>query len=204
MYFYSKKSHKKIVHLSHCSYFQYMSHESIGKFENIEDAQTAGYRICKCCAPISKYYRKEYYKIKDYAAKNGIAFYLNDGALIIQTPRSKWKIITNGNRNYIFLYHKNIYNKGKDKSLVPGYHSQSVRRSTIMGYLKYIVDHDNYRMKNPEYHGPVYVEPARKGTKRYKKEKTKERKRERYQSVMRVLALIENEKNYRQLSAAVR
>lgn len=204
MYFYSKKSHNKIVHLNNCSYVLHMDRESKGQFANLEEAREAGYQLCKCCAPISKYYKSEYFKIKEYAAKNGLAFYLNDGVLIIQTPYSKWKIITNGHKNYIFLYHKNTYKKCRENTLVPGYHSQSVRRSTIMGYLKYIVEHDNYRLNNPEYHGPVYVEPPRKGTKRYKKEKKRERKRERYQSVMRVLALIEKETNYRQLSAAAR
>lgn len=204
MYFYSKKSHSKIVHSFQCSYFEHMDHENTGQFDNLDEARKAGYRLCKCCAPISKYYRKEYYRIKDYAAKNGLLFYLNDGVLIIQTPYSKWKIITNGNKNYIFLYHKNTYNRGKDKSLVSGYHSQSVRRSSIMGYLKYIVEHDNYRLSNPEYHGPVYSEPPRKGTKRYKKAKMKERKREHYQSVMRVLTLIENNANYRQMSTLAR
>lgn len=175
MYYYSKKSHNKIVHLSHCTYFQHMNHDEIGTFGRMDEATSAGYRICKCCAPIRKYYKEEYYKIKDYASKNGIAFYLSNGEFIVQTPYSKWKIITNGRKNYIFLYHKNIYSKNIDKSLVPGYHSQAVRRNTIMGYLQYIVDHDNYRLKNPIYHGPVYVEPPRRGTKRYRKAMTKEK-----------------------------
>ena len=34
---------------------------------------------------------------------------------------------------------------------MPGYHSQKVRRNTLMGYMQYIVEHDRYRMENPLY-----------------------------------------------------
>lgn len=199
MLFYSTKSHNKIVHASHCPYLRRVNREDKGKFEDLDEAIGNGYRMCKCCSSISRHYRKEYNKIKKYACENGLVFYLENSTIIIQTRYSNWKIITKGAKKHMFLYHKNVYKNNSIKQAVQGYHSQSVRRNTILEYMEYIVDHDKYWLKNAKTSGPVYTEPARKGTKRYRKEKTKEQKNQRYQSVMRVLALIENNANYQQM-----
>lgn len=199
--FYSTKSRRKIIHNNHCSYFKRMDHKHIGYFDSIEEARNAGYHICKHCTPMWSYYSKEYYKIKEYVANNAMEIDFRDGEIIVQTPYSNWKIIVNGQKDYIFLYHKNTYNKCPDKrSLVSGYHSQSVRRSTLMEYLKYIVEHDTYRLYHPEYQ-KKNIE-LQKGKKKNKQKLKKEKKREHYQGMMRVLALLENEANYRQMQAA--
>ncbi len=201
MMFYSKKSKNKVIHHCHCYYFRHMDHNSIGKFETIEEARGAGYHLCKCCAPMGKYYRKEYYNMKGYVTKNALIVEYMDGEIVIQTPYSNWKIIVNGQKNHIFLYHKNTYMKRHDKrSLVPGYHSQSVRRNTLMDYLKYIVEHDAYRLHYPEHQKKGFI--PLKGKKKNKQRLKKEKKRERYRGMMRVLALIENEANYRQMKVA--
>lgn len=201
MMFYSKKSHNKTVHNCHCSYYKRMDHKQIGSFDTLEDAKRAGYHICKHCAPMWSYYSKEYNKIKEYVSQNGLAYEYMDGEIIVQTPYSNWKIIVNGQKNNIFLYHKNTYNRCNDKtSLVPGYHSQSFRRDTLIEYFRYIAEHDIYRLNHPEQPKKKYGH--KKGTKRNKHEVKKQKKRERYQGMMRVLALIENETNYKQMQAA--
>lgn len=203
MMFYSKNSGSKVIHNNHCSYFKRMNHKNIGTFVSIEEARGAGYHLCKHCAPMWRYYSKEYYRIKAYAAKKGMALDYVDGEIIVQTPYSSWKIIVNGQKNHIFLYHKNTYGRCPNKrDLVPGYHSQSVRRSTLMEYLEYIAEHDAYRLKHPEIEKYTAEAQSQKGTTRKKQKTRKGKKREHYQSMMRVLALLENEANYRQMQAA--
>lgn len=191
MYVYSKKSNNKIIHKKQCPYYLHMNHKEIGFFHTLEEAKTAGYHQCKHCSSISKQYRKEYHEIKEYAAENGMAFYLNDGAITIHTTFSKWKIITNGNKHSLFLYHKNTKNIIKQDSRIEGYHSQSVRKNSIVDYMKYITEHDHYRKYNPEYHKAIPSQP-RKGTNRYRKQQNKQKYKEHRESVWRVLTLIEN------------
>lgn len=51
----------------------------------------------------------------------------------------------------MFLYHKNKFRSpSDDESMVPGYHSQAARQKTILGYLQYIVAHDNFRLKEAQ------------------------------------------------------
>lgn len=199
MYFYSKKRGRKIVHTSQCPYCIRMNRERMEIFHTVEEAREKGYRLCKDCAPMGKYYRAEYHEIRNYADENGIIFDYYDGSITIRTPYSQWKIITNGRKKELFLYHKNVYRNSFEKSLVPGYHSQSVRRKSILAYMNYIVEHDRYRLRNPSYQKPLIDGGVKQGTKRYKKLVVKRKKQERYDSIMRVLALIENETEYRQM-----
>ncbi|MDE7231840.1 MAG: hypothetical protein K2N37_02020 [Lachnospiraceae bacterium] len=199
MYFYSKRSSSKIVHKQQCPYCEHMNCEVKEGFYTLEEARQEGYHLCKYCAPIGVYYRRELHKMKKYAAENGLIFNYSDGSILIQTPYSQWKIITNGRNDDIFLYHKNVFIKSYDKSLVPGYHSQAVRRRSIIAYMSYIVEHDRYRLRNPLYQKQTTNEPPKKGTKRYKKQKERRKRRERYASIMNVLALIDNGIEYREM-----
>lgn len=204
MYFFSKKSRQKIVHTQQCPYCKHMNREGKESFHTLEKARQAGYRMCKYCAPMGRYYRRELRNIVDYAAENGLIFDYIDGSIFIRTPYSQWKIITNGRNNDIFLYHKNIYRKSFDKSLVPGYHSQAVRRKSITEYMRYIVEHDLYRLHNPFYQKQTANEPPKKGTRRYKKQEERRKRRERYTSIMRVVALIDNGAEYREMKEGYR
>lgn len=174
-----------------------MNGEWIESFRTREEAKDRNYHFCKYCSPMVKYYRAELLNIKNYASENGLIFDYYDNSISIRTPYSQWKIIVNGRKKDIFLYHKNIYGKSFDNSLVPGYHSQAVRRKSIVEYMKYIVKHDRYRLQNPSYHRPLADESVKPGTKRYKKLVKKQKKQERYDGIMRTLALIDNEMEYR-------
>ena len=101
------------------------------------------------------------------------------------SKESTWKIIVNGYKRYIWLYHKNAHGYHYN-DLVPGFHSQKIIRSSIMGYMEYISSHDEYRIKNP-YKRNRKIKPSRqeaafkygpKGNKRYKIE------RQRYKAEM--------------------
>ncbi len=200
MMFYSKKSKNKIIHNCNCSYLKRMNQSYIGKFESIKEARYAGYHLCKHCAPMWKYYSKEYFKIKEYAENQKMFFEYVDGEIIVQTPYSNWKIIVNGQKNFIFLYHRNTYGRlTNKKELVSGYHSQSVRRNTLIEYLMYIAEHDMYKLSSSYYEKKK--SESKKGKKINKQKKRKQKRREHYQRTMNVLALLENEKRYRQIQA---
>lgn len=130
--------------------------------------------------------------MKAFAAQNGLSFYLADGVLIILTPYSKWKIIIKGSNKRIYLYHKNTLGKEEQEPLIPGYHHQAVRRGSIMGYLEYIIEHDRYRLNNPVHIKRKKKAPPKKGTKRYKQAQEKMKRIERYQSIRRVIELIDS------------
>ncbi len=197
MVFYSIRSRSKVVYKCNCHYYKNMDPDLIGSFITLDDARAAGYHICKHCAPMGRYYTKEYYKLKEFAKKNTVAIDYADGEIVVQTPYSNWKIIVNGKKHDIFLYHKNtLHGKYGRPSIVPGYHSQAVRRGTLMEYLDYIVLHDEYRMTHPISQGKQ-PRTLPKSKKKRKQALIREKKRERYLQAMRVLALIENEVNYR-------
>lgn len=196
MFYYSKNSRKKVVHLDTCPTKRLIHDENIGYFETLQDAYKKGYRLCRHCSPLVRQYRE----IKDdcctYSLKKGIEFFYTDKAVTIKTSLSKWKIIPSENGLRLQLYHKNTYKSAHDsESVVPGYHLQNVRKGTIQGYLEYISEHDDYRLQNPVeiYSKPKKKNspPPRKGTRRYKAQQRREEQKARKYSIWRTLSLIE-------------
>lgn len=196
MFYYLKKSSRKIIHYSGCRYFAKHTADGFGVFETLEAAHTAGYRLCKCCTPIAQRYHKEKKEIMTLCATEGLSCYQSDGRIHVQTPRSQWQIITAGKKNTLFLYHKNTDPKRIDaiESILPGYHSQAVRKTSICDYLKFIVEHDTYRRFHPEFkpHLSKADRPAaQKGTKRWKKEQRRDARYKKRSAVSNVINLID-------------
>lgn len=197
MLLYQKKSSRKIVHYSGCRYLKEHMDDNRGTFNTIVEAHSAGYRLCKCCSPIAQHYREERKQILQFCAEAGLSCYQTDGSVKVATPRSQWKIITSGRKNLLFLYHRNTNPYWKDDgqvSIVPGYHSQAVRKNSIVDYLKYIIEHDAYRNRHPAYIAkPPKAEraPAPKGSKRWYKEQRKATRRKRSDEIRNVLNLID-------------
>lgn len=109
------------------------------------------HRMCNCCSSMGMRLRKEQKEIDTFCEKNKLKYLLWDGDLMIKAPTSDWKIIINGRDKKMFLYHKNKFRSpSDDESMVPGYHSQAARQKTILGYLQYIVAHDNFRLKEAQ------------------------------------------------------
>ncbi len=146
MYYYSKKSRKKIIHMMECFHILNTDINNIGWFETLPDAYEQGYRLCKHCNPLFKYYKNEREKICDFCRENGLSV-LNNRSVLVYSIKSKWKIALD-KKNRIVLYHKNDFKTNKDHlSEISGYHLQGdARRGSIVAYLKYIVEHDYYRM----------------------------------------------------------
>ncbi len=196
MYCYSSNSRDKIIHMTSCRYCRNIKTKFY--FDNLDFAKGRGYRFCRYCSPIAKYYWKEETEIANFSFNNGISCAMVSDYILVNTPYSRWKIIVAGKKKQMFLYHRNSHDikpkhdkTGIDYNLAPGYHSQRFRSDTIIGYLNYIVEHDGYRLNNPV-HVHREKRPPKKGTKRYRKEQNKIKRREQHQAQKRVLDLIES------------
>ena len=94
--------------------------------------------------------------------EKGLAISLRRNFITISSPRSKWRILADDNRNRTMLYHCNDFDY-ENASPVPGYHNQHVNYATLQEYLDYIIDHDYYRMMHPLYPAPQPKAPPVKG-----------------------------------------
>lgn len=190
MLFFSVKSKEKVIHYEECPHLRNIKKENLCSFDNIKDARNTGYRICSCCSPVLKLIKNEENKMDKFCLENGLSYYIDNGDLGIKTFRSEWKIIASDNRDTVELHHKNSFKKEHDDSLT-GYHKQNYAANSIMGYMRYISEHDCFRMHNPIM---VYVEKEQphKGSKRWKKQQEAARKRVRRYEIKKVLDLIEN------------
>ncbi len=147
MVIYSDHSHQKIVHLPSCSIIRRMEKNYRKSFETMEDARRHGYRLCNCCAQIASAFRKENEEINTFQNKTGMTIKFYDGAIHIISKQDCWRILKN--KGHIILYHKNAGSYSNESCTVQGFHEQPVRMKTIMGYLRYIEQHDQYRETHP-------------------------------------------------------
>lgn len=195
MYYYSKKSNQKIIHMIECFHIHSTDINDIGWFETLPEAYKQGYRLCHHCNPLFKHYNKENREIIEFCHENGLSVYLKDKYISICSAQSQWKIVLDKD-NRIILYHKNSFEKNKDcLSEINGYHLQGdIRKSSVVEYLKYIVRHDYYRMLHPVYipKKKKVSPPPRKGTKRYKSAQKRIEKHKRKQAIKNVLDLIDS------------
>lgn len=186
------KTGNKIVHSMGCRYVKMMSEKNKKYFNSLKEAFEAGDKQCKYCAYINKYLKKEEKELERFCRPNGVYYYYNpsDGSLDVISHSGKWKIIVNGQKNYIWLYHKN--SRGSNyRDFVPGYHSQRIHSSSLMGYMRYIVEHDKYRENNPLYERQKHTNTV-KGSKKWKKDQRRAEQIRRKQSIRYVNELLEN------------
>ncbi len=195
MYYYSKNSRKKIIHKGLCFHVANSYIDNIGCFDSLGQAYENGYRLCKHCNPLASRYRKELKSILAYSQEKGIAVEGRNRFIGITSISSKWKIILSVDQQQIRLYHKNAFETDNDAlSPVSGYHLQRVYKNSIMGYLEYIVQHDQYRRENPLYIKPSKKPspPPRKGTKRYKNAQKRAAQIARKDAIQNVLNIIDS------------
>ena len=149
MFYYSKRSHRKIVHTKSCFLVRGFDPEAIGTFETLPEALDAGYRLCRRCNPILCQYQKEQTAILDYCRENGMSFRLNDRYLSIISPISRWRVTVSPSGTTM-LYHKNTELRASDAaSAIRGYHNQHIRFRSLPEYFSYITSHDAFRMHHP-------------------------------------------------------
>ncbi len=198
MYVASITSKQKIFHTADCSHAKSIKEDHRIYFQTAEEAIQKGYRRCQDCCEIGSYYKKERNEILSYCFQNGISAGINreDGFLDVVTPYSSWKIIVNGRKHGRYLYHRNTIETESPGALLPGYHPQHVLRNTLIGYLRYIVEHDSYRRSHPL----LIQKPKkdwrechyRKGSKKYKNQQNRLKRMERRESIKRVDELLQS------------
>lgn len=201
MFVASKKGSVKILHNQQCFYGKRIRPEDRQLFYTVEEGEKAGYHSCKYCSAIGRHYRKEATKIKQFCEENKIFLQHESREIHVQTPISHWKIVWNEKKGRIFLYHKNVFRRFmEEKEEVPGYHRQPVTKSSIYGYLKYIVIHDKwiFHHGNGEENKPKesYHGIRRK---KYISQVRRMKKKERRSSIRRVYNLLEQLGNYRKM-----
>lgn len=195
MYYYCKKSKKRIIHLQECFHTLKLDDENWGSFETLAEAYEQGYRLCKHCNLLAKQYRKEHKGIINFCQRKGLRVSFGYRNIAVASVHSKWLIAIDEKSKFI-LYHKNTFETEKDcLSEIKGYHKQyDVLKGSIIDYLNYIVEHDYFRMMRPvqgpkkkkEYH------PPRKGTRRYKSAQRRIEKIKRKEAIDNVLNLIDS------------
>lgn len=201
MFVASKKGSVKILHNQQCFYGKRIRPEDRQLFYTVEEGEKAGYHSCKYCSAIGRHYRKEATKIKQFCEENKIFLQHESREIHVQTPISHWKIVWNEKKERIFLYHKNVFRRFmEEKEEVPGYHRQPMTKSSIYGYLKYIVIHDKwiFHHGNGEENKPKesYHGIRRK---KYISQVRRMKKKERRSSIRRVYNLLEQLENYRKM-----
>lgn len=181
------KSRNKMVHKMNCRYAGMIPDKNKKCFATLKEAQEAGYVQCMYCAYIRKYMEQERKELSDFCRKNGLYYEFNhkDGALDVISRTGRWKIIVNGKKHCIWLYHKNLRG-GRQDSLVPGYHSQKICKGTLIDYMKYIVEHDQYRMENPLYES----QKAGRGQRARAEQRQQAQKVRKWQSIRYVTELL--------------
>lgn len=178
-------SNSRIVHRTSCRYAERIKNKKY--FTTLKEAKEAGYVQCKYCAYIREYLDRERKELTNFCRRNGLYYEFNpkDGALDVISHTGRWKVIVNGQKHFIWLYHKNLYRE-KQTLLVPGYHSQNIRRSTLIGYMQYIVEHDQYRKESPLFENQI----AGKSKKARAYQKKQAEKIRKWQSIRYVTDLL--------------
>lgn len=140
----------KIYHREDCECIKYIHNKksfSAGTF----NMYRLGYKPCRKCSPLLRYYYNNKESIGMVALENGLKIRLRDESLLVDSHLSSWKIVyKNSEKEYMFkLYHEN-YQYYKECDVVSGeimkkYHDQEVMYPTIEETLAYIARHDAYK-----------------------------------------------------------
>lgn len=191
MFIASTASGTKIFHYQQCYQAKKIKDSNCIFFYTATEGREKGYRICNCCALITKYCKKEKRKIDKFVHDHRIKIWLEDGDIYLKTRENYWKIVFNKKAQKIFLLHANNEKYGmwenSNGEKVRKYHDQSdIRCNTITGYMSYVVKHDEWRRVIS---GEYKDLPQR--TKKQKDLYNRTKKRARRRDIGRVLNLIE-------------
>jgi len=199
MYVISKYS--KIYHKDTCFYAKKINSENFKYAYKSDEFMEKGYTLCRCCSKLGSQYRSEKSEISSYAVKNHIKIWFENNELYIETIIATWKIVDADNNGVYVLYHSNTepYFKLKKNNgrYIHNYHLQkNVRSNTILGFMKYINDHDVWRNnKLDEY--KTLPQVTRKQKRKYNHEKKKSEKT-KLRNVLNLIDMIQTEREYKE------
>ena len=185
-------SSNKIVHTDNCRYVKMMAESGKKTFSSLRAATNADYIPCKYCSPVKKHLDREKERLEEFCKQTDVRFFYNTkkGTLDVISKSGKWKIVVDDNLNALVLYH---YSNGsfKHSDVIPGYHKQHVERGTLLNYVKYIAQHDNFRQVKPLYARQTN-DKLTKGSKKWKKQQRREENMRKTQSIRYVTELLNN------------
>ena len=143
---YSTKSGSNIVHYPHCALIKKVNPEHRQQFPSLEEAEVNGYRACKHCSSIKRFYYQDAEEIQTFCKNQGITCVLEGNMLYITSKLDRWRIILDKKSGYPALYHRNKeVRRDEVPSPVTGFHRQETTYTSILGMLKDIVSHDQYK-----------------------------------------------------------
>lgn len=167
-----------------------------------EDAERKGYRPCKCCDGIQYLYKMEKEKLQRYAEQFHLDVDMRDHKIYVRTDAGCWKIIYRIRMQRFILLHRNYAKERiplEDVEKIPFHRQGDVPESgSIMKYLKYIKEHDEYKLKMP-----VDYRKLPQSTKRQKTYYKAARRRAEKRNSRRLdalFALVENREGIKGLS----
>ena len=135
-------------HENDCEKLQLINPDNLVIFASESEALSAGYRCCRCCSTILKKFRRTDAAQDGFAKKHELIVDLcvEDGSLTVISRTDVWKVFKSNGKYK--LYHKNSHNYW-NPTVVKGYHDQKVSSRSLFYILRYITDHENYRIQNP-------------------------------------------------------
>lgn len=152
----SRESSSKVYHRPECRYAKKIFKRNRIRM-NWEDAEWKGYRPCKCCDGIEFLYRMDKEKIERYAEQFHMDVDLKDRKIYVRTDVGCWKIIYKIRNQRFILLHRNYVNGRiclEEVEKAPFHRQGDISEAgSIMKYLKYIREHDEYKKNAPkDYH----------------------------------------------------
>lgn len=197
----SRNSSDMVYHRLECRYVGKIQKRNWIKME-WEDAEWKGYRPCKCCDGIEFLYKLEKDRIERYAGQSSMDVDLRDKKVYVRTDVGCWKIVYKIREQRFILLHRNYVNGRiclEDVEKVP-FHRQGdmPEAGSIMKYLKYIKEHDEFKQNAPKNYRKLP-----QNTERQKLYYRTAKKREEKRSAKRLDSLflmIERQEGIKQLS----
>lgn len=148
----SRGSTSMVYHRPECSYTRkiYKRNRLQMKWE---EAEWRGYRPCKCCDGAKFLYNLESENIEYFADQHNLDVDLKNNIIYVRTDVGCWKIVYKRSIQKFILLHRN-YVSGRislDEADSAPFHRQGdmAEAGSIMKYLKYIRNHDEFKQSMP-------------------------------------------------------
>ena len=159
-----------------------------------------GYVLAKCCSKSWEKYSLEKDEIDEFCKENHIKVWFEDNSIYIETEVASWKLVDESNKGLYTLYHSNteVYSnlKKENGKIIHNYHIQkNVCRKTIIGYIKYIINHDIWRVNELEKYKTM-PKTTKNQRKKYRKAK-KESRKTKIRNVLNMLESLRMEEEYK-------
>ena len=147
------KTKNRVFHYPNCTYALKINPENLISFSCKDDARACGYRHCKYCSRIIKYYNQNKEEIDRFISSNHLKMYIEDDSMYIDNNFACWKITVDSYGNGLVLFHGNTERyedlKIKDGHIIHHYHLQKYKGNrNIMSMLQYIIDHDKWKAEH--------------------------------------------------------